>query len=333
MRYALVITGILVLGSTRLAAQGHIAPCNGANDHTGGICYGYATGRAAGRSAGDANCNPMTFYQNYINPTFFTEYYNLNGMSNGDIVKFGNHVAYVVYVGNPLSTTVLDQYSTMRLREERVTLAQAESEFGSAVGYYRAKTIGVTVQNNFAGGEVIIWGSNRSAGTQNLDWTQGIPVSVEPTQQVSGKNYEYRYWNTPNGQQSPRSFTLYPRLSESYTATYAEYFNLTFQNNLPGGPAGQIKVGGTTQSAPYYTTVYKEPGAGQPSVTAEGIYQEHGSVQFTFAQWSDGNTTNPRTFSITTSGTVTASYSAKPNPPTNVAATGFGWSECDNKLD
>ncbi|MDP2885188.1 MAG: FlgD immunoglobulin-like domain containing protein [Ignavibacteria bacterium] len=244
-------------------------------------------------------------------------------MTNGDLVKFGDHAAYVASIGNPIGTTVLNQYSTMRLREETVLLADAETEFGAAQGYYRVKTIGVTIQNSFAGGKIILWGwIERDAGVQSLDWSQGTPVSVGITQQVSGRYYEYRYWNTPEGQQPDRSFTLYPRLSQTYTATSAEYFDLTFQNSLSGGSSGTIGVEGATRAAPFDTTLYKEPGGGQPSLTVKAIYQEHSSIQYTFTQWGDGITTNPRSFQPTSSGTITANFSAKPNPPTNVAAGG-----------
>ncbi len=107
MKSIILIMLVIFLVATELFSQDHIAPCNGPQNHSGGICYGYATGRAAGKLAGDSICNPLTFYQDSINTAFFiyVSDTSLSGLQLGDIIKFKKHAAYVVSVGSPIGTS------------------------------------------------------------------------------------------------------------------------------------------------------------------------------------------------------------------------------------
>ena len=101
----LLITCFFIFFSIQSFSQNHIPPCNGSADHSTGICYGYAIGRAAGRIAGDSDCEQLTFHRNQIDQNYFTYYADplLNGLQVGDIVKFQyDHVAYVSAVNSPM---------------------------------------------------------------------------------------------------------------------------------------------------------------------------------------------------------------------------------------
>jgi hypothetical protein len=220
MRVLLIIVGTALLCElTPMFAQGHIAPCNGSSDHTGGICYGYAIGRAAGRFAGDSNCDPLTFYQSTINTNFFTFFSDasLAGLQAGDIVRFADHAAYVTSVGSPVGESRVDQYSTLRLREEtNLRLEDVKQEFGDWSGYYRKKPVPVTVQNSFSGGVVRINGSNLSTGTYQLNWWYLHTLEAVDRQNILDPNNNtyyvrvFREWSTPDGPRTSISISITP---------------------------------------------------------------------------------------------------------------------------
>jgi len=324
----IILLGVL-LATAEIFSQGHIAPCAGSQDHTGGICYGYATGRAAGRSAGDPNCNPLTFYQDPISTNFF-DYYsdaNLTGLQPGDIVRFSDHAAYVISVGSPVGNSRVDQYSTMRQREETNQLLEdVRREFGNWTGYYRNKLVNVTVQNSFSGGAVKIDGATVNAGTHALSWWGGQRMLEAVNRQnildPSNNTYYVRVfqqWSTPDGPMTSISIGMTPRPGQTYRAEFDREFNITFQNNLPGANGGQIKVNGSTYSAPHTAQVLQT----NPSITGEALYQVISGIEYTFSSWSPGGSTSASTiFYPGDHTTCTASFSAKPQPPPGVSAGG-----------
>lgn len=329
MKYMTIGLTVLLLGWTEVSGQGHIAPCTGSGNHSGGICYGYATGRAAGRFAGDASCDPLTLYLTAISPDFFAYAPDpsLSGLQPEDIVVFSDHAAYVVSVGNPVGLSRVDQYSTMRHAEERgLLLDDVRREFGAWTGFYRRKPVSVTVQNSFPGGVVRINGAVELPGTRTLPWWNPQNLEAVNRQNIldpSNNTYYVRvfdYWTLPfeEGERSASlSVSITPRPGKTYTANFLKEFNITFQNNLPGATGGSIKVAGTTQTAPYVAAVIQFN-----SITGEAIYQVVSDIQYTFSQWGDGITTNPRTFTPTDHATYTANFNAKPLPPPNVSARG-----------
>jgi len=332
MRALLIILGAaLISGFPQLLAQGHIAPCNGSSDHTGGICYGYATGRAAGRLAGDAHCNPLTLYQSTINTNFFDFIAegNLTGLQPGDIVRFADHAAYVVSVGNPVGQSRVDQYSTMRNREEtNLLLDDVKREFGNWTGYYRKKQVSITVRNSFDGGLVKIDGAQVNAGTYPVNWWGSLTLEVVDRQNILDPNNNTYYvrvfrgdWTTPDGTRSGLSIGITPKPSQTYTANFNKEFNITFQNSLPGASGGQIKVNGTTYTAPYVAhTLENNP---PQSITGEALYQVINRIEYTFSSWSPGGSTSANTvFTPTDHTTYTANFNAKPLWPENVTAGG-----------
>ncbi len=245
---------VIFLVATELFSQDHIAPCSGPQNHSGGICYGYATGRAAGKLAGDSICNPLTFYQNTINTAFFNFFAetSLSGLQSGDIVRFQDHAAYVIYVGNPIGTSRVDQYSTMWVKEEKnISLDSVKKNYGAWSGYYRAKSIDIIVQNNFSGGLVKINNSTVSAGTKIVDWR--FPQSLEAVDRqnildpINNVYYIrlFRYWKIPL---EPYNYnlnvTIVPKPGKTYTAVFEKEFNITFQNNFIGANGSYIVKNG-----------------------------------------------------------------------------------------
>jgi hypothetical protein len=57
------------------------------------------------------------------------------------------------------------------------------------------------------------------------------------------------------------------------------------------------------------------------SIIAEAINQAINGIQYTFTQWSDASTVNPRTFSPTNHSTYTAQLSGKPVQVSNISGT------------
>ena len=237
-------------------------------------------GRAALRYAGDQSCDPMTFYRNQIDGNFFDFHAdpNLSGLQPGDIVHFADHAAYVATVGSPVGTSTVDQYSTARLREEKgLLLNNVKSEFGPWDGYYRKKQVFITVQNNFAGGQVNICGSIVSAGSNPINWW-GFPyLAAVDRQNIIDPNDNtyyirvYQNWTTTDsGTKYTSLIYVCPKPSQVYTANFLKEFNITFQNSFVSiGNGGVIKVSGSQYNSP--TTSF--PVVQYTSITGEGIYQ------------------------------------------------------------
>jgi hypothetical protein len=131
------------------------------------------------------------------------------------------------------------------------------------------------------------------------------------------------------------SITITVNQNATYTANFKPEYNIIFQNNFAGvGNGGVIKVNGTQYNSP--TSSF--PVVQGNTISAEAVYQVINSIQYTFSQWSDGNSSSSRTFTPTDHTTYTANFTGKPTPTPNVAAGGsvgsnvhVTWSEHPNQ--
>jgi hypothetical protein len=321
------------------------------NAHSTSICWGYATGRAFGRSWNDSRCPLNTLYFNTINPTYFQLYpeASLSGIASGDIVVFGaNHAAYVITPSSNYNNFKVDQVPNEGGPEQtNVSLSAAIAAYGQPTGYYREKKLWrVTVQNSFTGGKVGVGGieydSPYTEGELYWESTRNIDAVMDGR---SHDNYVRRFviWlregsNYNTSKSTAVTITKYNfSQPENYTAVFKKEFNITFQNNFIGvGNAGIIKVNGQQYTLP----------TGQPfkviepnSIAAEAISgQTYNSIIYTFTQWSDGNTSYSRTFTPNDHATYTANFTGKPSCTPNVSAGGpvganvqITWSEHPNQ--
>ena len=309
------LSAIILNGNILFGQLGHIAPCDGS--HSGAICYGYATGRAAGKTAGDGTCDPMTLYQSNINTNYFTQYADasLQGIQAGDIVYFSNHAAYVWQVNTPVSYSRVAQYSTMRSREEpNCRLDSVAMEFGSWQGYYRAKQISITVNNDFSGGRVLIGGNETDAGSYNVNWTGSLSLCAKDSQLSGSYRRSFSRWTINPGTSSVYSLSFNdPARAVTYTAHFDTLYSVTFQNSFPGESGGTITVSSASKGAPYSTYVKKGLG-----ITAQAEYQVINYIEYAFDHWQDNWQTNPRTFTPGDNSTYTANFTAKPLAPTSL---------------
>ena len=321
----------VLLLSSEVFSQ-HIPDCQGSK-HSSPICWGYATGRAFGRSWSSASCPLSTLNLSTISTLYFNFYtYNVANLGGGDIIKFGSqHAAIVNTTDGTTGGTTVDQYSTLRSQEETVSLQNAINEFGTPTDICRKKQLWTAlVQNSFTGGEVSVFGENEDSPftTPVLYWEATINIDAI----MDGEDhddYVWRFdeWTRGSGGaflSSSKATTskldhYFTGSAQPHTAILWREFNVTFQNSLPGASGGNIKVGSTTYSAPKVTQTVEVL---SPNVSAQGLDQEINGIWYTFSQWSDGPTTNPRTFTPTGHITYTANYTAKPLPPTNVFCTG-----------
>ena len=322
MRYFIMVIFATFLLCATMMAQDHIVVPHDL-DHTGRICYGYATGRAAGRSSSDANCNPNSLYQETINQTFFTwnEGGSLTGVQSGDIIRFSDHAAYATSInsGNMGQSTVDHTAAAWSTDSIGSKLVNVINQFGNPTGYYRRKTFAVTVQNSFGAGTIKVNSGIYSSGASvNLGWTTTHTLEAinQNYQAPSELNYfrVFQSWEkngSGDGSTNPKSITV--DAAVTYEAVFLKRFDVTFQNSLPGASGGQIEVAGVNQSAPHNAQVIQNQ-----SISAEGLYQVINQIEYTFSSWTSGS--SPFTPSDHT--TYTANYNAKPLHPSNVAAGG-----------
>jgi hypothetical protein len=333
--------GVLVW-RTVAAAQDHIII---SHDHSGRICWGYATGRAGGKARDDATCNPNSLYQSEINGSFFTYYAgsSLSGIQTGDIILFLDHAAYVVatspqikvdHTGASWSSDVLN-----------VALSDVVNQFGNPLGYYRRKTFGVTVQNSFGGGMIKVNGGTYSSGSNpSLSWTTTHTLeAIDQNYQAPGEANYFRvfdHWNMTGYENvsSANPFSVQVDATTTYTAVFNKRFDVRFENSFVLASGGQVKVSGVTHTAPFGAHVNE-----QASVAAEALYEVIDGIQNTFQYWTN-NRTNDTVWSSSTTfypadhTTYTAHFGAKPVPVSNLitgdsvgSPVQVSWSEHPNE--
>ncbi len=322
---------VFMLSLTPFSFAQHIPPCQG-TAHSTSICWGYATGRAFGRSWNDSRCPLSTLHFTTI-PSAYFDYYSgssLSGIQSGDIVRFAAHAAYVVTPNTNVNNIVVDQVPYDGGQEQTgILLGTVIQTQGQPLGYYRKKPLWkITVQNSFTGGNVGVDGAEYTSPytTPQLFWETSVPVDAV----MEGRIYDgyvrrFQYWQDDySGQQLslsktatiPVTFYDYTQ-TRSYTAFFLKEFNIVFRNSFVGvGNGGVIKVNGTQYNSPTSTFPVREG----TSITGEAIYQVSNGIEYLFDHWSDGSTNyvgNPYTFTPTDHRTYTAYFVGKPLPMIN----------------
>ncbi|MDL1891436.1 T9SS type A sorting domain-containing protein [Sphingobacteriales bacterium CHB3] len=339
----------------------HHPLCN--NQHTqttATICYSYATSRAFGRGWNDTRCpaNKFNAVQSMIEEYFERDGFILSNVRQGDIIGFGSsqsqpdHVCYVEYLtGQPVTSTdhvhIAQVDGPTSISDFTGTLtnvingAQGVTAQGYPTSIWRKRPLwSIKLQNSFTGGKVGIDDGQSveeegegSPPTEydsphpvsNLHWESSvIGVAVMDGRLHDGYVRRFWKWSSPYSEAFTVSVSHQVRAlsytsTTEFTANLDREFNVTFQNSLPGATGGQIKVNQVTYSVPHATTVTDS----FPEVTADAIYNAINRIEYTFAQWNDASTVNPRVFTVLDNNTTyTASYNAKPLPPANVTAGG-----------
>jgi len=359
VRHCAVASFLNILVCTWVLAQ-HIAPPH-SHSTGGGVCWGYAMGRASGKAEGDATCNPSTVippgaeneppssWANWNINGAYWQYMSgeqLQGTGPGNIVYFGAHAAYVVSGSSGDATISVREILTAGGTPQDATLTKEpygqsyryhHPQQGYASGYYRKWHYPVTARNEFIHNGALSY----NTGTVSIGGQSGnSPLTIDKlgnatttvsttTPQQFPTNYwqAYRRWRKPDGnpdQSNPLSITVQPS-NNLYTAEFDKELNVTFQNSfVGGGNGGSIKVQGVTQSSPYTAHTYEVKNAGFQSINVEAIYNVVNGIEYTFNHWNDGSTSYSRTFAPTNHSTFTAYYTGKPLPMTNYGLMAIG---------
>ncbi len=187
-------------------------------------------------------------------------------------------------------------------------------------------TVKITTAKGDVGGNVKIDGETYWRNIDSDGYTASWRPSTFPHQaevqngqtiSIGGQNYSSNLLSwykgaTPDGSTNPHSLTV--GIPEWKANLDLEY-NVTFYASCPGASSnGVIKVAGVQRSSGYTANVWQS----NNSLTAEGIQQAIGGIQYTFSKWEDNSTTNPRTFTVTDHGSHTVSYNPKPDAPTSL---------------
>jgi len=173
----------------------------------------------------------------------------------------------------------------------------------------------VTVRNSFDGGEVWVDGSLRSSGSQFswLSMTEHTLTAIDRQIFPEGGADYVRVFQGWQGPQSGTGLTLQAQATGdgTYTANFAKEFNIWFENSFVGvGNKGVIKVNGTEYQLPLSQPFHVLQT--NPIITAEALPQAVNGIYYSFTQWEDGSTENPRTFTPTDHATYRAHYAGKP---------------------
>jgi hypothetical protein len=350
-RVSIGLLAMLCAAQNILAQSGypHIPPCGGSGGHGAQTsCWSYATARAFGRTWSDSRCPAGTYNKEQtINTQLFEpRSFDYSDVRAGDIVGFGpfaspSHVSYVTSVVHPYATDIyVNQVENEISTTEQTGLtlsnvingAAGVTPRGNPTSLYRKRPLwSIRLRNSFEGGSVGIASAGGTVSeyptpkiVEERHWESSINgVAVMDGRVFEGYVRRFRSWTSTHAQYGTSSAMLQVRsLSYStptdFTANLFREFSVTFQNSFLGASGGQIMINQTTYSAPHGTVVVEDVG----SISAQAVYNEINRIQYTFAQWNDGNTTNPRTFAVTDHITFTAYYNAKPLHPANIAAGG-----------
>lgn len=266
-----------------------------AHVHTDSICWGYAQGRAFGKTAGDAECDPAHTYADHIYENYFPLVLDptLAGIKIGDIVVFGEgiraggngHAAFVVGVPNPLviNNITVDQVPNQGgLEQKGKLISEVRLSQGPPVGYHLgigSATVTLTFNNSFGSGTINVgkdkFGNylQRPSGWSGSFYT-GTTVdinAIDGQQNSSGITQRFLNWRDPSNNilTNQQNYTLPISGSGTYTAKFENEFSATFQNSFPGAIGGQIKVRDTVRVAPYDA---KRRESEPQNITAEALY-------------------------------------------------------------
>ncbi len=340
------LTAAVVGGPEKVFAQTgypHHPVCN--NQHGASPrCQSYAISRAFNRGWSDPRCPASTFGVQWAIPnTYFDRIdYSLAAIKEGDIIGWGGtdggtHACYVTGVSGTGSAS-------------QITIAQVDGIGGTEVAgtlqdvisgrvpditrrdqptsIFRKKPLwSIRVQNSYGGGMVGVNGTEHPSGhiVSGLHWESSVPgVAVMDGRSDGGYIRRFRSWTGPenyiadNATASLQVRSLNFSVVSDFTAHLFKEYNVSFQISLPAATGGVIKVKDTIRVAPHQTTVFED----SAYVTADAVYNEINRIKYTFAQWNDGNTANPRTFPITNHAAFTAHYTAKPLHPFGIYAGG-----------
>ena len=131
---------------------------------------------------------------------------------------------------------------------------------------------------------------NGTAGNYSQTVSYGTVLVIEAT---GNTGYSFTQWSDGSST-NPRTVTIASDLS--LTSAYAIQ---TFSVSLSAGANGSVSVNGTPVVGTYTDTV----GYGT-QITIEATPDSH----YSFTQWSDGVSTNPRTLTVTSNTTLSAAF-------------------------
>ena len=154
-----------------------------------------------------------------------------------------------------------------------------------------------TLTASFALGTYIVTitsGFNGSVSVNGVqgDYSQAVQHGTQLTvEALPDTGYSFDQW-TDGNTDNPRTITVTGPITLS-----SAYEALTYSVSVSAGANGSVSVNGTIGN-------YSETVAYGTILTIEGT----GSTGYGFDQWSDGNTDNPRTLTVTGDVTLTASF-------------------------
>ena len=326
-----------LFGSVLMAQQYPHIPVG--HNHTGTpICWAYATVRTFqhfGQVHSGCNAATASGITGLSGNSYFTRYsWSLSGVQVGDIVEFREGTQdHAAYVSSKYSSTnngiILDQLDggtekTGYTLQQTIDGVQGTlTARGNPTGYFRLKKrYQIKLENNMGdgsnGGKVKLSGfsneenSPHTYGDFHWDTKRTLYGVMDSTTYGNYKQSFYQWsgdgdiWSSKDPEITIKWYTISPKTFKAY---YKNLYNTTFRNQFTGvsGYPGTIKVGGSSKSSPYVEEVKDGH-----SVQGEAVNQTYNGIIYTFDEWDDHSTTNPRTWSPTSNATHTAKFNGKP---------------------
>lgn len=336
---------IFFLPSVTLLAQEYPHIPVAGHHHNDEVCWGYAIARAFGRDS-HAICPAYPLYfENIPDQYFEQDDFDITVVLPGDIIDFTKpgqqHVAYVrSKSGSSTTQIVLDQVENQGgLLKTGYTLQQTIDgiqnpdgtwqlyQRGQPVSYWRKKpTFKFTLQNklgdNSNGGKVGLDGNNDLNSPYLSDpfhWETAhtINAAMDGQTHINGYVQIFQKWEQNFSQISTsklhQTTINWNGGTPTFQAVLQNEYNVTFRNQFAcvSGYPGTILVNGNTKNSPHTEKVVQDN-----SVTGTASSHVYNHIEYSFSQWSDGNSSASRNITPTVNQTYTATFIGKPRPMT-----------------
>ena len=243
-------------------------------------------------------------YANYVNPcpstnfgevedyklTVFSSYTitaNASPANAGTITGGGTYNAGATATLTATANTgyVFSQWSDGNTQNPRTITVTGDATYTAI--FNQVQTYSITVNANPANG-----GSVTGGGTYNENATATLTATANT-------GYTFRQWSDGNAQ-NPCTVTV--TSNATYTAVFDALASYTINTNITPAGAGTVSGGGT---------YYENDGC---TLTATA------NTGYAFTNWSDGNTSNPRTFTVTGDATYTAVFGVSVDPDVTIGS-------------
>jgi hypothetical protein len=223
------------------------------------------------------------------------------------------YTVFIHEMGHIFGANHSNSYSVMNYVSSLAKRTLTNCDKSSLVAVYNPMYY-VTVRNDFAGGKLKVdyttYTNVPLEGLPTFNWREtSFPHNLYAFDNQFATDEIKRSWKKWNDGKLDTNYNLPIAREGTFEAQFYKIYNVTFKNNFVGvGNGGTITVNGQNYSSPTSQFEVRE----DLSISVSAVLHTINGIDYTFSQWNDGNTSNPRTFYPSENSTYTANFTGKP---------------------